>query len=237
MRYFRGVVYICVIIMVLATVAFADIDYHGNLVSAPGDGSGIWVSDPGGDPEPPWFPAEIEWWVGQNVDGSIHYAYTLRVYAGEVSHFILETSEPLGEEDIFNESGKFGAVEMGKWFYPGPGNPDMPGPLYGVKFDDAWGTTFTVEFDSWRLPVWGDFYSKDGQAGGEGLNQFWNSGFLAADPTAPPADGSLDGHILRPDAYVPEPGTLTLMGLGLLGLAARVRRRNQSIRTDRSENS
>lgn len=104
----------------------------------------------------------------------------------------------------------------------------MPGDLYGTKFDDTGGTTFTVEFTSNRLPVWGDFYAADGQAGGEGLNQFWNSGFLAIDPLLPPSDGSLDGHILRPDSYIPEPSTMAMLALGLMTLGVAVRRRRET---------
>lgn len=210
--------------VLLASIALADTgyDYSGTLVSTPDDGTGSWVNDPGDNPD--WFPARIEWEVGENEDGSWHYAYFITVYQGAVSHFILETSEPLPEGHIFDPSGQFEGLIIGDWFYPGSGNPDMPGPVYGIKFDDTWGTTFTVEFDSWRLPVWGDFYAKDGQTGGAGLNQFWNSGFLLPDPTAPPWDTSIDDHILRPDSYIPEPGTMTLLGLGLLGLGY-IRRR------------
>ncbi len=222
-------------IALLVGVCFGDVTYTGSLVAGPSDGGGIWVNDPGNDPD--WFPANIEWTVSENEDGSWNYAYFIQVYAGEVSHFILETSEPLPEGHIFDPSGQFGELVIGEWFYPGGGNPDMPGPVYGVKFDETWGIEFTVEFDSWRVPVWGDFYATDGAAGGLGINQFWNSGFLLPDPTAPPWDTSIDDHILRPDSYIPEPGTMTLMGLGLLGLVARVRRRNRNVQISASEES
>ena len=212
--------------LLIAAPCWADTTYTGTLVASPADGSGIWVNDPGGTPD--WFPARIDWVVGRNDDGSWNYAYTIQVYQGEVSYFILETSEPLPEGQIFDVSGQFAALEIGEWFQPNPNNGNMPGAIYGIKLDDTWGTTFTVNLNSWRMPVWGDFYTKDGGAGKVGLNEFWNPGFLMADPLGPPANGSLDGHILRPDSYIPEPTTMTLMSLGLLGLAARLRRRKRS---------
>ncbi len=214
------------VVLVTGTTAPADTTYHGQLTATPDDGTGIWVNDPGGDDD--WFPAEIEWWVSETEAGFYHYQYEIRVYAGAVSHFILETSDPLPDGDIWDIEGNYGEAFVGEWFYPGGGNPDMPGDLYGTKFDETWGTTFTIEFTSNRLPVWGDFYAVDGQAGGEGLNQFWNSGFLFDDPLFPPSDGSLDGHILRPDSYVPEPSTVAMLALGLMTLGVAVRRRREN---------
>jgi hypothetical protein len=206
------------------TTVLADTTYHGLLTATPDDGTGMWVNDPGGDD---WFPAEIEWWVNETEAGFYHYQYEIRVYGGAVSHFILETSEPLPDGDIWDITGNYGEALVGEWFYPGTANADMPGDLYGAKFDDTWGTTFTLEFTSNRLPVWGDFYAKDGTVGGEGLNQFWNAGFLLDDPLFPPSNGSLDGHILRPDSRIPEPTTVVLLTVGLMSLGVAVRRRKR----------
>ena len=218
-----GVVFIGTVLL-LANTAFADVGYHGMLVSTQLDGTGIWVNDPGNDDD--WVSPTIEWGADEQPDRSWQYRYIVNVYQGDVSHFILETSEPLPEGDIFDASGDFVGLDIGQWFDPGPGNPDMPEPIYGVKFDDAWGTTFTVQFNSWRMPVWGDFYAKDGNVGGS-VNQLWNAGFLLPDPWDPPRDGSVDDHILRPDARIPEPGTIVLFGLGLLGMGIKARRRNK----------
>ena len=215
---------ILAVVLLNGITASADTTYQGQLTATPDDGTGIWVNAPSEGGED-WFPAEIEWWITETEAGFYHYQYEIRVYDGAVSHFIMETSEPLPEGDIWDITGDYGEAFIGEWFYPGPGNPDMPDDLYGTKFDDAWGTTFTVEFTSNRLPVWGDFYAKDGQAGGEGLNQFWNSGFLVDDPLLPPSDGSIDGHILRPDSHVPEPSTMAMLALGLMTLGMAVSRR------------
>ena len=48
------------------------------------------------------------------------------------------------------------------------------------------------------------------------------------DPLLPPGDGSLDGHILRPDSQISEPSTVAMMALGLMTLGVAVRRRRQT---------
>lgn len=169
-----------------------------------------------------WTPASMAWSVTQNVDGFWNYDYTLTVHKHDVSHIIIETSESFMESDLLNPEGAFTSLSIG-WHYPGPGNPSMPDSIYGIKFDGTRGTSFHLSFDSWRTPVWGDFYAKDGKAQGV-TNTVWNAGFTSADvdPSAPAAEGSFDYHILVPNTTaVPEPSSIIGLGTPLLALLLR----------------
>ena len=136
--------------------------------------------------------------------------------------------------NLSNASGQFGSIEVG-WHNVGSGNPGMPEALYGIKFDGAQGQTTALAFDSYRVPVWGDFYSKNGRAGGHGQNAAWNAGFTLGDydPAGPPQDSSLEYHLLVPDTAgsntpeVPEPATWILMGSALAGSWVLQRRRRR----------
>jgi len=95
---------------------------------------------------------------------------------------------------------------------------------YGAEGQTEW------SFYSWRAPTWGDFYAKDGEAGGLGLNAAWNAGYLLDDPVTAPANGSISDKILRPDTQtaIPEPTTLGLLSIGLAGVVFRVRKRKKN---------
>lgn len=142
--------------------------------------------------------------------GALRYTYTTTGYA-PLSHLILELSSGcIGcrhSECIWDINVPH--VEFSSDWGPGPGNPYFPpgATIYGVKFDDLHG--YTISFLSDRNPVWGNFYAKKGTDGA------WN---LGLEPANRDSDNILY-FIPRPDTYViPEPGTLLLLGSGLLSV-------------------
>jgi hypothetical protein len=163
----------------------------------------------------------IAWSVSENEDLSWHYEYTVAVSENEhdVSHFTIEVSDTFEESHIFNESGPFDGIEIRTYVSGAPGDPDFPEDFFGMKFDDIVGGTFTISFDAWRMPMWGDFSTKIAND----HDQAWNAGFVSpdTDPSDEPADGTVDNHILVPDTYVPEPATICILGLGSFVLFAR----------------
>jgi len=212
--------------------AGAGVIYDGDLSSKYDeiDGTGSWL---GGT----WFwhddddghcdqehPVTMTWAVSRNADMSWRYEYELSVDGTDISHIIIEASENFTSEDIFNCSEYYEV----KWYSPGNSDPNMPGDVYGIKFDDLSGGTERIIFDSWRAPVWGDFYAKGGKKCGS-ASAAWNTGFTDPDPDVVPSSGSQYSHILVPDTVtepIPEPATVTLLGLGI-GLAY-IRRRRRS---------
>lgn len=132
-------------------------------------GTGAWA-DPGNS-----SPVTLHWIVTQNPDSTWHYEYTLATPLGGVSHAIIEVSEGLALEDLTNFSG---SPELADYTATSNGNsnPNLPGTIHGLKFDGGGDTNFSISFDTWRPPVWGDFYAKDGVAGGQGWNAIWDAG-------------------------------------------------------------
>ena len=204
--------------------------YHGSLTAPDGlHSQGRWS---GG-------LTTIEWWVSDTgANGWWNYKYQLTHPVGNTSHMIIGTSTNFTLADVTNAfvndaSGTLVPYSLVstdiKNHTEQQGNVDMPTDLFGIKFDRGiTGLVTVIQFDSQRIPTWGDFYSKDG--GNDPVDAAWNLGFADADPLAPPASGSLGNHLLVPDTTVdpiPEPGSWLLFGAGLLGLAGLKGRRKR----------
>lgn len=167
----------------------------------------------------------IAWNITEPTPDTLHYKYTSGWKAGAPSHAVFELSEGCASTGRGCAWGfLFDEVEVmptfGTFDGSSPSNPNMPNPIYGIKIDrpgDASG--LVLEFYSNRVPVWGNYYSKDVLAGGMGVNAVWN---LALE-TANAGSDNLLYFIARPDSEamippIPEPGTMALLGAGLVPL-------------------
>ena len=151
----------------------------------------------------------------------LHYLYTFTASATpSLSHFILEVSEAVlgglagfDKDNPMDYSNGPTIAEAARSYGPEAGNPGFPAgkSIWGIKFESGLPETIpaTIEFDSYRLPMWGDFYGKGGN------NYAYNSGLEFPDTGA---------FILVPDtSYVPIPSAVLLgiLGLGAVGIKLR----------------
>jgi hypothetical protein len=226
------------LLVLLGAASASSYVFTGSLTSANG---GIVAT-------PSWETVSLGWTVTQLVNQTWRYNYDLFVSQGatqqkNISHMLVEASLGFTECDILTTNWvsctpKATDIEVQQWTDQ-QGNPSIPGPLYGIKFNtvtplpgSSTGTHWLVQFDTTRAPVWGDFYAKDGKTSGTDITA-WNAGFLLVDPTDGPANGSISNKLLRPDSTetlpsVPEfsaPMLASLAGLiPLLGAALRRRK-------------
>jgi hypothetical protein len=192
----------------------------------------------------------LSWNIGYDL-GLWNYSYTMSWTpegATAISHFILDLSDDCTSAAsgcVINP--KVGGVdpkeiEYGE-FKKGVSNPEMGGPIQGVKFDMPTGvgsSPFTLTFESERAPVWGDFYTKAGTVTGVGwysqnvgIDNHGSDNILnfIARPNGEGAPVCANGAPNWPvcsfqEVETPEPMSLALLGMGLLGLAGiRARRR------------
>jgi hypothetical protein len=240
----RVVAALVLVSAVLVPAEARAVTYSGSLSAADGglEGLGTWVTD-----EP---VAVFSWNVTFDpLSGLWHYRYDLDLPAKEISHILFEVSDAVTADMVENPKKddlpfplSLVSVEPETF---GGGNPDMPGSMRGLKFDDLDGLNVSFEFEIDRHPTWGDFYAKDGKTGGpDGVTiQLWNAGFADGeamgflngnDPLAAIGNGSVNGHILVPDTetggappttMLPEPATLVGVAGAVAALARYLRRR------------
>jgi len=199
---------------------------------------------------PSWYLGDgstLEWNITDKGD---YYTYSYKftvpiltdVKSGDMtkdlSHIIFEVSDNF-TEDNYLKSSVSDYEEIG-YFSPSNGNPQMPGEIkLGIKFDvsdtsvSMSDTTksYSVTFDSDRIPTWGDFYAKDGSENIFPMPTIlsvdvapklfvtaWNSGFGS--------EYCFEGaKIVVPDTLpkVPVPGAVLLgmLGMGMAGIKLR----------------
>ena len=168
---------------------------------------------------------EIYYEVTRPLDATapLHYLYTFTASASPgLSHFIIQVSEAvegglaaftLADPDYLN-GPTTGEILLDDYSSGGP-NPSDPGDtwgIFGIKFGDMFGYSeegpWTIEFDSYRLPMEGSFYAKGGD-----VTYAYNTYLVGG-----------DDFILVPDTkYVPTPTAVLLgiLGLGAVGLKLR----------------
>jgi len=193
-------------VLLLPAAANADtVPLSGYLTSNLSDYYGIKAS--GGWDIDPWF--KIEWKITDpNAnDGLLHYQYIITNgsdgdLSRDLSHFILQVSTGTTAADFLNASPAYELGDPQLYSSANPSNPNMPNPIFGLKFNFKDAATAIIEFDSTRLPVYGSFYAKDG-----GGVTAWNTGLDVG-----------TAFIVVPDTKVPLPPTALLLGSGLLGL-------------------
>ncbi|MBI4698827.1 MAG: hypothetical protein HY758_07975, partial [Nitrospirae bacterium] len=114
----------------------------------------------------------IAWNISYNSTALLwNYEYTLQGNK-DISHFILEVTDPSSLSDFLNPQVKIGAGDWTPVFFEGPAvwgdkqgnsNPGLPADLYGIKFSGG-ATSVSYSFQTSQDPVWGNFYVKSGRA-------------------------------------------------------------------------
>jgi hypothetical protein len=161
-----------------------------------------------------------------NLGTWVKYEYSLNLQKKDLSHWILQLSRDCTLACVQNITASANYQFTGpRTFSPdqGSSNPGLPGRVYGVKFDVSNVKSFDVTFYSLRLPIWQNFYAKDGKDNKIDVYAY-NRGFGL---TNTGLTNTLSYYIATPDTReLPEPGFYGLLSLGLAGIYYVSRRRN-----------
>ena len=226
------IITICAAIALMAGPALC-LTYDGSLSTETGGltGTGLWGSGETtlswtvSTPDSPNDPNYALW----------TYEYILNVPRGAISHFSIEVSPTFTAENIRDFDGA-PKLEGPQWMSSDDGNsnPNLPEAFWGIKWDEVnQGESGRFTLVTNRQPMWGDMYSKSGNAGGQ-VNTVWNTGLTMPDPLALPSSGSISYHVLVPDTQegggnggdvVPEPLTIVGMLMAVGGVGRYARRR------------
>lgn len=221
----RKITIMCTGLMLTTLVNAAPLDlFNDTLYHDSGDGI---VATPNWNNEGTW----INWNITSMAPDLWRYEYVFHTDGADISHITLELTIGAVAADFSNWEYMYSDVEAEDptfgWFSPDDGNsnPGMPESIYGVKLNlVADSPVFGFSFDTWRSPVWGDFYAKDGRQGDRngpdrGFTYAYNAGFAMEDAN----DGY---HIAVPNGHaVSDPGTTaSLLALAMAGIGAFRRR-------------
>jgi hypothetical protein len=180
---------------------------------------------------------QIAWQITEAGPGkAFHYEYTISGVDGAalgktLSHWNLEVSNPSSRSNFTNFNGiqaPYDGQYVPATWRPKQGSPGQPGDLYGIRFNSgqdyvkAGTQTYTFSFDTFCVPVWGDFYAKSGN----GVYAY-NTGF-GTNPHLLTTDFNPWLMVPGTKSLTPLPGSVLLLGFGLAGLAlARFRLRQK----------
>ena len=225
----------------------APVSYMGKLAGLGGGGDGdLFITSTG--PALEWLSpnTSVSWKVDNTTTpGMWHYQYTITVPSvsdlwAHIQCVIVEASNGTRGPIFTRDDLSAPASAPAEWLqgvnvglHSPADNVNLPRNLYGIKFctADIDPTSLTIQFDTPRAPVWGDFYARSYEIDGQ-FNALYNWGLLGmpeTDPLDPPSNGSIRDHLLVPDSIeippVPAPAAVLLgtFGAGLVGWMRRRR--------------